>query len=116
MRLRRAEFFLILLTLTALLSISVPSVQAEARGTFRGGGYGEEPRRGVVASVPLYAVAVVRAGHTYYLADGVYCQPCDAGGQVKYCMVDVPAGDDLDDVDDDNESDYDNENDENGDF
>ena len=116
MRLWRAEFFLILLTLTGLLSISVPSVQAEPRGTFPGGGHVEEPRRGVVAFLPLDAVAVVRAGHTYYLADGAYYQPCDVGGQVKYCMVDVPAGDDLDDDDDDNESDNDNEDDENGDF
>jgi hypothetical protein len=43
-----------------------------------------------VASLPYAAAPVVVYGQTYYVADGVYYQPCYMGADVNYCVVTAP--------------------------
>lgn len=67
-------------------------------GGVRVGPEGGEVVRGpegrVVAVLPEGARSVVIRGQNYFVAEGVYYQPC-AGG---YCVVEIPS----DDTDDDN--------------
>jgi hypothetical protein len=44
----------------------------------------------VVGSLPAAAEPVVVANQDYYLADGVYYQPCYQGPVVNYCVVANP--------------------------
>ena len=44
-----------------------------------------------VASLPDAADTIVVGGQDYYVADGVYYQPCYVGADVYYCVVAAPS-------------------------
>jgi hypothetical protein len=108
-----------------LMGLAVLAGQAEARGgygggSFRGdGGVAVGPDGGVavrapggryVAVLPDGATRVSAGGQSYYVADGVYYQPCYVGADVNYCVVGAPV-----DVEDDGEDEGDNGDDDNDD-
>jgi hypothetical protein len=69
----------------------------------RGGVAVRAPGGAYVAALPDGATRVLVRGQSYYVAGGVYYQPCYVGADVNCCVVDAPAddGDDGDDDDDD---------------
>ena len=107
-----------------LMGLTVLIEQAQARGGYSGGNFRGDggvavgPDGGVavrapggryVAVLPDGATRVLVGGQGYYVADGVYYQPCYVGADVNYCVVGAPADDGNDGDDDGDNGDNDND-------
>jgi hypothetical protein len=107
-----------------LLGLPVLMKQAEAWRGYSGGGFRANeavvvgPSGGVtvrapggayIAALPDGATRVLVSGQSYYVAGGVYYQPCYVGADVNYCVVVAPSDDGDDDGDDDDDDDGDDD-------
>ncbi|HTZ39509.1 MAG TPA: DUF6515 family protein, partial [Syntrophales bacterium] len=78
-----------------------------------GGAAVRAPGGGYVAALPDGATRVLVGGRSYYVAGGLYYQPCYVGADVNYCVVVAPSddGDDDDGNDGDDDDDDGDDND-----